>query len=39
MEEQGFSSEQQKPIDTIYLDQPFKGHLLMFLRQSKPKVT
>ncbi|WP_298734826.1 methyltransferase domain-containing protein [uncultured Psychrobacter sp.] len=39
MEEQGFSSEQQKPIDTIYLDQPFKGHLLTFLRQSKPKVT
>lgn len=31
----GFSSEQQKPIDTIYLDQPFKGHLLTFLRQNR----
>ncbi len=28
----GFSSHQQKPIDTVYLDQPFKGHLLTFLR-------
>lgn len=33
MEALGFSSEQQKPIDTVYLDQPFKGHLLTFLRQ------
>ncbi len=33
MEALGFSSQQQKPIDTVYLDQPFKGHLLTFLRQ------
>ena len=33
MEALGFDSQQQKPIDTVYLDQPFKGHLLTFLRE------
>lgn len=33
LQAQGFSSQQQKPIDTVYLEQPFKGHLLTFLRQ------
>ena len=33
MEALGFGSQQQKPIDTVYLDQPFKGHLLTFLRE------
>ncbi len=28
----GFTSSQQKPIHTDYLDQPFKGHILKFTR-------
>nr|WP_317198715.1 methyltransferase domain-containing protein [uncultured Psychrobacter sp.] len=30
----GFSSQHVKPIETTYLELPFKGHILTFLRES-----
>ncbi len=34
MEAHGFISNYNKPVDTDYLEQPFKGHILEFSRES-----
>jgi predicted nicotinamide N-methyase len=35
MNELGFSSQQSKPPETSYLEQPFKGHILEYARSEK----